>query len=193
MTEQQKKFSWYKIVDNIEIYIGTAIFLILLVLLTVQVAFRYIFGISFSWIEEISTILMMSMVYCGVAGAVRGRKFLRIEILVDKMPFKIKRILLIFDNLMQAAWIVFMLGPFFNVMKSIGGGRTSILRLPKFYIYAVIPVLLILTLIRTAQEINILMHEHETQLGKSKPAIDLDAIVRERDEALAAKNGGASQ
>ncbi|MEL7647664.1 MAG: TRAP transporter small permease [Sedimentibacter sp.] len=168
-----------KIIDNIEIYIGTALFLILMVLLSVQVTSRYVFGYSFSWIEELSTIMLMSMVYCGVAGAVRGRKFLRIEVLVELMPFKIKRILLIFSNIVQAGWIAFILIPFFNVMSSIGGGVTSILRIPKLYIYAIIPSLLMLSLVRTAQEVYILMHETEKQLGKSKPAFDLDAIAAE--------------
>jgi len=168
-----------KIIDNIETYIGTALFLILMVLLTVQVTSRYIFGYSFSWIEELSTIMMMSMVYCGVSGAVRGRKFLRIEVLVELMPFKIKRMLLIFSNLVQAGWIAFILIPFFNVMSSIGGGVTSILRIPKLYIYAIIPTLLILSIVRTAQEIYILMHETEAQLGKSRPAFDLDVIAAE--------------
>lgn len=186
-------FLW-KIVDNIEIYIGTALFLILLVLLTIQVTSRYIFGYSFSWIEELSTIMMMSMVYCGVAGAVRGRKFLRIEALLEIMPFKVKKCLLIFSNLVQAGWIAFIMIPFFNVMLSIGGGKTSILRIPKLYIYAIIPTLLILTLIRTAQEIYILLHETEKQLGKTQPAFDLEAIeaeaYAEREKVKIGQQGG---
>jgi TRAP-type C4-dicarboxylate transport system permease small subunit len=171
------------VIDNIEIYIGTTLFLVLMVLLMTQVTSRFVFGKSYAWIEEVATIMLVAMVYCGTAGAVRDRKFLRIETLLELMPFKMKKVILILGNIIQAGWIAFILVPFFNVMNSIGGGKTSILRINKQYIYAIIPILLILTLIRTAQEIYILIHEDKKELGRGKTSFDLDLFAEEGNKS----------
>lgn len=167
------------IINTFEIYIGMFLFIAVTVLLTVQVFSRYVLGASFAWTEELAQILFVWMLYCGIAAAVRKRKFLRIEFVLERVPFKTKRILLIFDNLIQATFNVFMIMPVVKIIETFKNSKTSLLQIPKRYCYIIIPVMLILTTIRIIQEIWVLAHESEKTLGVGEPLLDLEAAEQE--------------
>ncbi|MPN42934.1 hypothetical protein SDC9_190492 [bioreactor metagenome] len=148
-------------------------------LLTVQVFTRYVIGHSLAWSEELSQILFVWMLYCGIAAAVRKRKFLRIDFVLERVPFKAKRALLIFDNLVQGIFNIFMIGPVLDIIENFKNAKTSLLQIPKRYCYIIIPIMLTLTTIRIVQEIWVLTHESERTLGASDPLIDLEAAEQE--------------
>ena len=55
----------------------------------------------------------------------------------------------------------------------------SVTRMPRVYVYIFMAVMLALSVLRAVQEIIKLTREQEQELGKAKPAFDLDAIWEE--------------
>lgn len=166
------------IFNEFEIYAGTAVFLVLTVLLTVQVVSRYLFNHAITWAEELAVILFVWLIYLGVAGAITHRKHLRIDAVINAVPFRVKRVLLILDNLITFGFCAYVIFPFsqliLNLMSS--GTVTSLLRLPKWVIYSIVPFCLMLTCVRLVQDTVKLTRENETELGASKPTIDIAAL-----------------
>lgn len=180
-----------KLLNNFETYAATVCFFILTILLTLQVVSRYVFRQSFTWMEELGTIIFVWMIYLGVSGAVTNRKHLRIDFVLDMMPFKIKRVFLIFSNVVFAAFNVYISFVMLNVMKLLGNSVTTMLRAQKAAVYSIIPFALILASIRLAQDTIRLSKESESELGASKPTLDLASCEREfRNSLLAEGKGG---
>lgn len=195
--QKQASKSWsHELLNRFEVYIGTGIFLFLTVILTVQVVGRYIFQFSFAWIEEVSVICLVVMIYCGVAGAVTGRQFLKIDMLLNLVSFRVKRVLLILNTVIQAVftgWLTYYLVRIIETMGKVNSVY-SITRIPKVYIYILIAFFLILSILRAGQEIVKLTREQEHELGKAIPAFDLEKIWQEgvaAREAYLAQHGQA--
>ena len=92
--------TWGKeLLMHFETYIGLVAFVYITIVLTIQVIGRYIFGISWAWIEETAIIGYVILIYCGVSGAVTTRKNMRIDMLLSIAPFKIKKVMMILSRL----------------------------------------------------------------------------------------------
>jgi len=130
------------------------------------------------------------MIYLGISGAVTYRKHLRIDFVLDMMPFKIKRIFLIVSNLIFAVFNVYICLVMANVIKLLGSSVTTMLRFPKAAVYSIIPFCLLLSIIRLVQDTIKLTKENEAQLGASKPSLDLDACEREYLKLIADEKKG---
>ena len=52
--------------------------------------------------EEFATIMFVWMIYLAISAAVTYRKHLRIDFLLDMMPFKVKKVMLIISNVIFA-------------------------------------------------------------------------------------------
>jgi TRAP-type C4-dicarboxylate transport system permease small subunit len=175
--------------NNFEIYIATICFFILTVLLFFQAVSRYLFKYSLTWMEEFGTIMFVYMTYLGISGAITYRKHLRIDFLLDIMPFKLKRVFLILSNVVFAAFNVFISIVMFDLIKLMGRSVTTMLRIPRAAVYSIIPVALLFSVIRLAQDTIKLTKESAAELGVSKPALDLAACEREYREKLIAAQG----
>jgi TRAP-type C4-dicarboxylate transport system permease small subunit len=179
--------------NNFESYIATICFFILTILLFFQVVGRYLFKYSFTWMEELGTIMFVYMAYLGIAGAITSRKHLRIDFLLEMMPFKIKRVFLVLSNVVFAGFNIFISIIMFNLIKLLGTSVTTMLRIPKAAVYSIIPIGLFLSVIRLVQDTIKLTKENAADLGASKPSLDLAACEREYQEKLAAPGAGGTK
>lgn len=181
-----KEKNWFKeILNHFETYIGTGIFLFLTVILTVQVICRYIFGFSFAWIEEVAVISLVIMVYCGVSGAVMSRQFLKIDMLLNMVPFRVKRVMLILDTIIHAVFTGWLTYYFIRIISTLIKLNSvySITRVPKVCVYVIVAFFLILSVLRAVQEVVKLSSEKEHELGKAVPSFDLEAIWQQGAQA----------
>lgn len=178
--------SWgLELLLHFETYLGTALFLFITVILTLQVICRYIFGYSFAWIEEVSIICFVLMVYCGVSGAVLTRQNIKIDAILNVVPFAVKKILLILSAVIHAGFTGWLTYYLFSIITNMLKTKNvySVTRLPKVYIYYAIAFLLVLSVIRAFIEVYRLSKEDVEKLGKAKPAFDLAAIWQSGLEA----------
>lgn len=178
------KFNSKKFLNEFEIYLGTIVFLVLTALLTIQVISRYVFNSAITWAEELAVIMFVWLIYLGVAGAVTNRKHLKIDALINAVPFRVKRVLLILDNVITFGFCAFVIFPFSQLIVNLAnsGTKTSLLRLPKAAIYSIVPFCLALTCIRLIQDTVKLTKENEKELGSSKPTIDIEALEAKAEE-----------
>ncbi len=189
---KEGKFNLKTFLNNFEVYTATICFFILTILLTLQVISRYALQHSFTWMEELGTIMFVWMIYFGVSGAVTYRKHLRIDFVLDMVPFKVKRFLLIFSNIIFGAFNVYICIVMVNVIQLLGSSVTTMLRMPKAVVYSIIPVSLILTVFRIVQDTMKLTRENAAELGASKPSLDLEACEREYQQFAAGLEKGES-
>ena len=179
---------------HFETYIGLAAFLYITVVLTVQIVGRYLFKVSWAWVEETSVIGYVILIYCGVSGAVTTRQNMRIDMVLTFVPFIAKKVMMILDTIIHAvftAWLTYYLYQIIlNMLKL--NQVYSVTRMPRVYVYIFMAIMLILSVLRAIQEIIKLAKEQEHELGKAKPAFDLDAIWEEgkaaREAYLAQQN-----
>ena len=129
------------------------------------------------------------MTYTGVSSAVTYRKNLRIDALLNVVPFKVKKALLIISDVIFIVFNLYLIFPLLELIKSIGTSKTPILGIPKAITYCLIPFILIVSSIKLLADINKLIHEDEKRLGASKPTIDLEAMEKEFQQKQAAKMG----
>ncbi len=180
---EKKEFDWKKFITNIDQYISAVIFIIIMCLLFLQVVSRYLFRHSFTWTEELSILLFVWMTYMGVSSAVTYRKNLRIDALLDIVPFQIKKMLLILGDIIFIIFNIYLIFPFLQLIRGLGNSKTPILGIPKAVTYWLIPFILVVTCVKLVVDIGKLLREDEKNLGASKPSIDLEACEREFRES----------
>lgn len=188
---KEDKMSLKTFLNNIELYLGTICFIIITIMLTLQVISRYILRSSFTWMEEFATIMFVWMIYFGVSAAVTKRKHLRIDFILDMVPFKVKKAMLIISNIVFAVFNVYISTIMVDIINLMGNSKTTMLHWPQWLVYAIIPISLILSVVRLVQDSIRLYKEDESNLGISKPSMDLDACEAIYREKLAAKKKGA--
>lgn len=124
------KFDLKTFLNNIELYLATLCFIVLTAMLTLQVFSRFILHHSWTWMEEFATIMFVWMIYLAISAAVTYRKHLRIDFLLDMMPFKVKKVMLIISNVIFALFNVYISVIMFNVIKLLGASKTTMLKIP---------------------------------------------------------------
>lgn len=179
MSERSKKL-WRFLVD-LDTYIGAVIFIVILFLLTLQVISRYVFNFSLTWTEELSVALFVLMTYFGVSSAVTYRKHLRIDALLDVVPYHIKKALLIISDVIFICFNSYIVFPFFNIIIDLGPAKSPILGIPKALVYFFIPLMLTISSMKLIADIYKLAREKKKEIGSSKPAIDFERIEKEAE------------
>lgn len=177
---ESKKFS--NILADFEVHISAVLFMSLTIMLMVQVISRYVFKHAFTWTEELANIVYVFIVYLGISSAVKHRKHLSIDFFVSRMPFKVKKVLLIVSNIIFIVFCGYMMIPLMAIVKDyegLGGAKSPLLLIPKVISFGIIPVAFIFTIGRLIQDTIKLYAEEEKELGYSKPTIDLTIAERE--------------
>ena len=194
MDDSKMKHIFNEFIQRFELYLGCVLFLVMMVLLTIQVFSRYL-GNAITWTEELSCIMLVWMSYLGFAGAITSRKHLRIDAFINSRSFKVKKILLIISNIINAAFSAALIVPMYNVITTFAATNAAspILRIPKEISFSILPISMVLVLIRTVQECIRLGKEEEKVLGLGKPTFDVDALEREYlDRVQKQKEAGQS-
>lgn len=192
-----------KILNEFEIDLGAAIMVVVTILLTVQVVSRYMFGRSFTWTEELAAILFVWSIYLGIAASILTRKTIRIDAFVNLLPFKMKKVALIIEDIFTILFCAVMLKPIINVIQNLHkrSAVTVLMKFPVWLTYIIIPICLVLTIIRLVQDMFKLLKENEQTLGRGKASLDIAAYESEWEEKCKTMNaekadnqeGGAKQ
>ena len=168
MENSKIKHIFHEFVQRFELYLGCVLFLAMMVLLTIQVCSRYL-GNAITWTEELSCIMLVWMSYLGFAGAITSRKHLRIDAFINSRSFKVKKILLIVSNVINALFSAALIVPMYRVIVTFhaSAAASPILRIPKAVSFSILPFSMVLVIIRTVQEC-IRLSKEEENINKSK-------------------------
>ena len=159
--------------NNLERNISSFCLATLVVVLTLQVFYRYVLQIGLSWSEEVSRFLFIWFVYVSASYAVQMGTHIRVRFFVGLLPGRLARAVKIFSDLL---WIAFNLAV---VVSGVLLVRSMIeypvystsLVFPLAIVYLVIPLAHILMIVRIVQALwsgKSTWHNAETSPGANQ-------------------------
>ncbi len=149
MLEKGKK-KWYNL---IECYLGVIIVIGMLILLSVQVFARYVTGVSWAWIDEISRYGLIWLAYLSAIYATYTDSQIKVDLLIKVWPKGMRKLI---KHLSVIIFFVYsVVVAYFStiwVVDIIKTGTISMaLHLPMAMFQCIIPIAHILLAIRLAQ------------------------------------------
>ncbi len=130
MKEQKKNIAWLKILSNMDIYIGGAVFGVLVTLTFINVLMRYIFRTPISWSEEMILIQFAWSTYLGIVACFRYDKHMRITFIFDKLPKPVQKVIDIGTDIMLLALFGYLTYLSSVLCANVGVKKTLVMRLP---------------------------------------------------------------
>ena len=82
---------------------------IMLIIMSIEVVRRYVFGRTFVWSDEILRILLVYCAYWGGAAAYYQHSLVSFDLVTSKLPDKVQKILLLVTNIILNVFFVFLL------------------------------------------------------------------------------------
>lgn len=141
--------AWLRGVLRADIWITGSFFVALMVITFSGVIMRYFFNQPFVWLEEVQLALFLGVIYIGAGSAFRHGSHVAIDFLVERFPAGLKKVVewlvhvVVVGVLAYFAWQGLS-----QALGMVDSGRvTSILRIPSFLIYAMIPIGLVWAII----------------------------------------------
>jgi len=123
-----------------------------LIALFVTVVLRYGFNYSLAWPDELVREVIIYTTFIGCSAAVKSRTLIKIDASVQLLP-KLKVPLTFFSNLAVAIFALMMIyyGWLMAAMQVRTNQKTIIMEIPYVYLYAVLPLMGVMMLIRVVQ------------------------------------------
>lgn len=127
--------------DHFELIVANLCLVSLVVVLTLQVVFRYVLSIGLGWSEEVSRFLLVAFVYVSASLAAQRGTHIRVTIALRLFPGGPRPALLLADALWVAFNAVVIVSGLLLLRQMLAYPVYSTsLFLPLAYIYAIIPV-----------------------------------------------------
>jgi len=148
--------NWLKKIDNnFEEYLSFLLFSIMVILIFLQVIFRFIFNFSLAWTEEMSRYTFVALVYFSAVIAVKRGRHLRTEGIIQALPNKIKKWVYTFSDIIWLSFTIIMvkLGYDSSLSVLLSGQKSPVLHVKVGLIYMLIPICFALLSLRIIQQI----------------------------------------
>ena len=138
--------------------------IVALVALFINVVLRYGFNYSFAWSEELVREVIIYTTFIGCSAAVKNRSLIKIDASVQIFP-KLKVPLTFFSNFVVMIFSLLMIyyGWLMAALQVQTQQKTIIMQIPLVYLYAVLPLMGVLMLIRVIQ---VFYEDIQEQLAK---------------------------
>lgn len=178
----QEEKKWY---NRIELNIATVLMFIMLVMLTVQVVGRYLFGVSWGEIDELSRYGLIWLAYLSAIWATFKDIQIKVDILLKVWPKKIRKgikwlsVIIFFAYCVvvgcySATWVIDV---------AITGSRSIALGVPMVFFQCIIPIAHFLMAIRLIQ-VGIRYYKHPELLEEKSEEEEFEEYMS------VAKGGG---
>jgi TRAP-type C4-dicarboxylate transport system permease small subunit len=140
MTLPQRVVAWLDRLERFITAVTAAIMVILSVLICYQVFSRYVLNSSPFWIEEISVVSMMWIGLLGAAGCVWTDSHMSLELVVSRLPEKIRVWLRSAVDVIVGLFCVFLFERGIFLVQRTMGGTLATLAIPLGYTYLILPI-----------------------------------------------------
>lgn len=142
-----------KIISNFEEYISSILLGTMVILIFLQIIFRFILNLPLRWTEETSRYAMILLIYLSACSGVKKEKHIRIEAIHNALPSKAALVYWVISNII---WMLFNLVMIIYGISMAGyiystGQVSPVLHLPMGLLYMVIPVCFTLMEFRIVQ------------------------------------------
>ena len=155
---QLKFFSW---LDKFEIAVVTGLLGTMIVVVFLQVFFRFVIQGSLPWSEELARYLMVWTVFIGASIWAKEGSHIGVEALVSAFPPRLKRFSIVLAGVVNVIFCIIIAVISFEVVTFIhGSGQLSpAMRIPMYWAYLAIPVGIVLMGLRFIQATLNKLHE----------------------------------
>ena len=138
--------------------------LVALIALFFNVVLRYGFNYSLAWSEELVREVIIYTTFIGCSAAVKNRSMIKIDASVQLLP-KLKMPLTYFSNLvvMIFAGMMIYYGWLMMVLQYRTHQKTIIMEIPLVILYAILPLMGVMMLIRSIQVIYLDVTEQHSE------------------------------
>lgn len=140
---------------KLEEWLLVASFILIILLVFIQVASRYVFNVPVGWSAELSRYLLIWITWISASYAIRKREHIRITLLVDRFSLKAKKVTELFVILVWSlfAFVMAFVGTEVVLALKMTGQTTSTLGVPMWVVYLIIPIGGFLMITRLIQQV----------------------------------------
>ncbi len=122
-----------RVLGRVELAITVVSFCSVVVLVSAQVFFRYVFDIGLVWIQEVSQLLILVAYFFGTSFVFKARQYLIITILFDRFTENVKLRLFIATQILIAAFCAMLFVELLGIAPQQLHMKTYILHVPRFF------------------------------------------------------------
>lgn len=112
----------------------------MVILIFLQVIFRFIFESPLAWTEESARFLLVWITFLGAAYAMSTRAHIGIDVFVNLFPKKVKNVVTVISWLAGLIFFFILVYQGYNLAIKNMAQTSSTLNIPMGYIYYVIPI-----------------------------------------------------
>lgn len=122
------------------------------VIMTLEVFFR-LFFFALTWSEELAKYIFVWVVFIGMCYGIGKGLHIRMELLEEKMPPVIKKLMLIVGDIILILLFIYLLGPSWEYFVSQCSQKVATIPIHMGYVTIVVPISFVLCLIQIALDI----------------------------------------
>lgn len=117
----------------VELAITVAAFTSVIVLVSAQIFFRYVFDVGLVWVQEVCQLLILTAYFFGISYVFKSRRYLIVSIAFDRFPEGVKLPLYIGCQVLTAAFCAMLFFELLGIAPQQLYMKTYILHIPRFY------------------------------------------------------------
>ncbi len=152
-----------KILDTVIDWFLVFILSAVIIVVMLQILFRFVIQKPLSWSEELSRYLFIWLVYIGGYVCTRSNSHLGLTFFVDSMPKKMGKIMSIISNGAVFIYQIIVISFGFQLVSRVMRQPSAVLRVPMGFIYLAIPLGMLLMFIR--EILNLIEHKSNRSEG----------------------------
>jgi TRAP-type C4-dicarboxylate transport system permease small subunit len=122
---------------NLLTVIVVTCFSLMLVVMLIQIASRYVFGIGVPWTDEVSRYLYISEIFLGTALAQRRKEHIRISVVTDLLPKTGKKVAACIADIITLLVSAMLVYGAIHMMKVTKGVYASTFNMSFSYLYLI--------------------------------------------------------
>lgn len=164
-----KKFS-----DTLNVIIRIltiAAFSLMVVVTFMQIIYRFVLLKPIPWSEELARYLFVWITFLGSGVAVKNKGHVGVELVIDRLPKKLRKISLIIAFIVCVVFCILMVTNGVTMVQRTMNQRSAAMSMPMSYAYIAIPIGFIL------MAMNFLVHIFQLMRGEEEEQDDLEELL----------------
>lgn len=153
--------------DNGIFYLDCALMGGVAVSVIITVLLRYIFNIVFNWTEELIVFLFIASTYFGCILGIKEDEHIKISLLKDKLPPKVKIVFDVFIDLITITVVTSAAYLSISWIEKVGKPVTAGLAIPFTYIYSWLPISFALIALYEIREIVLKINNFKNRIRET--------------------------
>lgn len=121
---------------------------LMVLLLAVQVIWRYFLNSPLVWTEELARYVFLWITFLGISYGLRKNAHIAVEMLVDSLPARLRKPIILFDYLVFLALLLYLLGPACNFCYKMWNIASPGMGLSMGIVYLALPLGFVLACVR---------------------------------------------